>query len=541
MTSRARLMAWFSQSTRRQRRVLIFSLIGLVVSSTAALASVPTPTVSVPPAGTKGFPFLTSSIDLASFGYTEKEFLISGDAQAFVNSGPLGNDGVWNVSPGAIASYTTRLLVRVPIDPERFNGTVVVEWLNVTGGIDTAPDFDYAHVELLREGYAWVGVTAQFVGAAFLPFFDPERYASISHPGDSWSYDIFSQAGMAILHGHPRPLGHLTPLVRTVLATGESQSAFRLFTYYNAIQPLAHVYQGLLIHSTGSGSALSQSFAGGIGSVRIPTPPNVPATPDIAVPPTAFIRVDLQQPVLFLNTETDITVLGAGFSVHNQPDSRTFRMWEVAGTTHADAYLLQQAGADAARSGLAVPPFNCGDPPINVGPGTFATRAAVHALARWTREPELRPSSGPRFSVQILSAPNPAAVIDRDPATGNAIGGIRLPQLAVPIETLTGIRPPAAVQGNPNCVLFGATSPWDGGADPWDGKAGLDPAPNPAPSLVALYGTKHEYIERYKKAAEQSVDRGFLLHDDRDEMIDLAEAANVPDGAASNAEIIPNP
>jgi hypothetical protein len=63
MTSRARLMAWFSQSTRRQRRVLIFSLIGLVVSSTAALASVPTPTVSVPPAGTKGFPFLTSSID----------------------------------------------------------------------------------------------------------------------------------------------------------------------------------------------------------------------------------------------------------------------------------------------------------------------------------------------------------------------------------------------------------------------------------------------------------------------------------------------
>jgi len=219
-------------------------------------------------------------------------------------------------------------------------------------------------------------------------------------------------------------------------------------------------------------------------------------------------------------------------------------MWEVTGTTHADAYLHQQAGADAAKSGLAVPPFNCGDPPINVGPGTFATRTAVHALARWTQEPRVPehwPSIGPRFSVQIVLGPNPAAVIDRDPATGNAIGGIRLPQLAVPIETLTGIRPPLAVNANPNCVLFGATSPWDGGIDPWDGVPGLDPAPSPAPSLVALYGTKHQYLDRYKKAAEQSIDRGFLLHDDRDEMIDLAEAANVPDGAASNAEILPNP
>jgi hypothetical protein len=83
---------------------------------------------------------------------------------------------------------------------------VVVEWLNVSGGIDTSPDWAFSHTELLREGYAWVGVSAQFVGAAFLPSWDQARYASISHPGDSWSYDIFSQAGMAILHGSPRPL-----------------------------------------------------------------------------------------------------------------------------------------------------------------------------------------------------------------------------------------------------------------------------------------------------------------------------------------------
>jgi hypothetical protein len=534
------LLLALSPLRQKLGRLLVLALIGLALAPVAALASVPTPTVSIPPAGTRGFPFWSSSLDLAHFGYTEKEFLISGNAQAFVNSGTLGNNGVWNAAPGATAPYTSRILVRTPTDPERFNGTVVVEWLNVSGGIDTSPDWAYSHTELLREGYAWVGVTAQFVGAAFLPSWDTVRYASISHPGDSWSYDIYSQAGMAILHGNPRPLGHLTRLVRTVLAAGESQSAFRLFTYYNAIQPLAQLYQGFLIHSTGSGSALSQSFAGGLGPIQIPAPPNVPATPDIPVPPTAFIRSDLNQPVLFLNTETDITILGAGFSVHNQPDSNTFRMWEIAGTAHADAYLLLQSGLDSAKSGLSGGVV-CGDPPNNNGPHTFAARAAMHALARWTRVPRFRPSIGPRLSVQIVTSPQPAALVNRDPVTGNAIGGIQLPQMAVPIETLTGIRPPAALQANPNCVLFGATDPWDGDSDPWDGHPGLDPSPDPEPSLATLYGTKHNYLERYEDAAEQSIDRGFLLHRDRDEVTDLAEAASVPQGSAANAQIIPDP
>ncbi|MBV8805595.1 MAG: hypothetical protein JO042_11115, partial [Sinobacteraceae bacterium] len=186
--------------------------------------------------------------------------------------------------------------------------------------------------------------------------------------------------------------------------------------------------------------------------------------------------------------------------------------------------------------------------------------AAVHALARWTRDRDSTPDSGdrpaaddgrpdaddspaiaPRFSVQIVSSPTPAAVIERDPQTGNAIGGIRFPQLAVPIETLTGIRPPKAVQGNPNCVLFGATDPWDHDTDPWDGVAGLDPSPTPEPSLGALYGSKHDYLVRYKLATSRSVLEGFLLPDDAHEVIDLAEAAHVPNGAASNADIIPDP
>jgi hypothetical protein len=517
---------------------VVFSMMGLGTSE--AIATVPTPTVSIPPAGNHGFPFLTSAINLANFGYTQSEFLISGTAHAYVNSGTLGTNGVWAVTPGAATTYTTRILVRTP-SKASFNGTVVVEWLNVTGGIDAEPEWDYHHVELLRAGYAWVGVSAQYVGAEFLPTWDPVRYASIFHPGDSWSYDIYSQAVMAILHGSPQPLGSLTPYVHTVLADGDSQSAFRLFTYYNAIEPVTNIYQGFLIHSTGFGAPLSQSYAGGLPPNTVPAPSGVPATPDITVPATAFIRSGLAQPVLFVNTETDITVLGAGFSVHDQPDSNTFRMWEMAGTTHADDYLLEWAGADAAASDLTAPPLSCGNPPLNNGPETFIMRAALPALTTWVQFPTITPPIAPRFSVQIITTTSPPeALVNRSTATGNAIGGIQLPQLSVPIETLTGIRPAAAVAANPDCELFGAASPWDGDVDPWDG-TDLDPAPYPAPSLAKLYGTDANYLAQFSAAIAQSIVQGFLLPADSAEEYGLAQQANVPAGSASNAAIIPNP
>ena len=90
-----------------------------------------------------------------------------------------------------------------PINPRRFNGTVIVEWLNVSGGTDAGADWMLGHNELIREGFVWVGVSAQSVGVNALkstapPNGDAVRYANLSHPGDDYSYDIFSQAGQAI-------------------------------------------------------------------------------------------------------------------------------------------------------------------------------------------------------------------------------------------------------------------------------------------------------------------------------------------------------
>lgn len=76
--------------------------------------------------------------------------------------------------------YATRVLVRRPADPARFNGTVVVEWLNVSAGQDL--DFVYAATRelIVRAGYAWVGVSAQRVGVECLVAWNPQRYAGLS-------------------------------------------------------------------------------------------------------------------------------------------------------------------------------------------------------------------------------------------------------------------------------------------------------------------------------------------------------------------------
>ena len=500
----------------------------------SATAAVSTPAIQVSPAGTHGFPFQSSALKLAKFGFVEEEFLISGTAQAYVNDGSLGADGKWRAkpNPGVTAAYTTRLLVRRPAIPSRFNGTVVVEWLNVSGGFDTAPDWALISDELLRRGYAWVGVTAQFVGVLALQQWETgpaDRYATVFHPGDSFSYDIYSQAAAAVrAPGSVKPLGPLTSRIRQVLADGESQSAGRMITYYNAIQPLAKIYDGFLIHSNGAGAALSQSFAGLIPfpTQNIPPPNGVPATPDIAVPPTSFLRTDLDAPVMFVNTESDVgDLLGGGRSVHQQPDSRHFRMWEIAGTSHADQNLIASASADSAKSGLQQN-VDCGNPPINDGPDNYAMRAAVHALRVWAGF-GVAPAVGPRFSLTIPAPPAPV-VINRDPATGLVMGGIRLPQIAVPTATETGDRPVGALSANPFCFLFGASDPWNGDTDPWDGQTGFDPSPTPEPVLGVLYPTHADYVRKVFNATLDSLFHGFLRPADAVKTIVQAERAQVP-------------
>ena len=267
----------------------------------------------------------------------------------------MTSNGKWAVTEGVSAPFKTRIAVYRPINPKKFNGTVMVEWLNVSGGTDDSPDWTLSHNELIRDGFAWVGVSAQQVGVNSAKTTDPAEYSSLSHPGDSFSYDIFAQAGQMVRRDSSKILGGLR--LRTLIAAGESQSAGRLMTYIDAIQPISHVYQGFLVHSQfGTGAPLSQA----------------PQT-NYAAPDPTTIRNDIGVPVLEFETETDVDNSNLTDRLH-YGNPKWFRVWEVAGSSHYDHYGLAIGPNDIGNGEGAVKNLAAMQDPTRSSSGWFQLR-----------------------------------------------------------------------------------------------------------------------------------------------------------------------
>ncbi len=460
-------------------------------ASTATSSTVPTDagrpvapdvTVTGPVAGT---PQTSDTAGMDATGYVEEEFFVSGTAISYDATGDLTDDGRWSVTERDDAAFTTRILVRRPADPTDASGVIVVEWNNVSSGFDATPDWGFTKAELMRAGHVHIGVSAQKGGVdapdgrglagdfgSPLTSADPERYGSLSHPGDDHSYDLFAQIGAMAAKGPSSGIDPLDGFPRDhVIAVGESQSAFRLTTYINGIHPAAPVFDGFLVHSRGGGNAPFDSSgtlaSSTVGQVRV--------------------RDDLDVPVFIFSTETDLTVLG--YAPARQPDTDRIRSWEIAGTAHVDAFLL---GGDPVGIAGAL---GC-DAPINDGPQHLALKAAVHHLVAWVVD-GTPPPAGDRIAMSA-----DLRSISRD-GDGNALGGIRLAPVEVPAATLSG----DAGGGSPICFLFGSTEAF------------------PTAELVDRYGSSDAYVALVAEAYDGDVADGHALEADRPTV--LAEAAEV--------------
>lgn len=432
--------------------------------------------------GTVINPLSAHPLDLSQHGYVQQEFFASGTARAFTATA-APSDGRWSVTPTTSAEYRTRILVRRPSSASRFNGTVVVEWMNVSGG-ESAPDWDYLNPELMREGYAYVGVSAQALGvnggtpllglpgssgSGGLVNEEPERYGSLHHPGDQYAYDMYAQIGAALRSSTGAALGGLRP--KHVIAVGESQSAFYLTTFANAFQPRSHAFDGIFIHSRGGGGAPlgGRSIAGSLSSGQ-------------------RIRTDLAVPVFMFETQTDLIQLG--YAQAQQPDTRRIRTWEVAGTSHADSFIV---GGAAGALGCTTP--------VNDGPQHIVIQAAFVAFNRWV-DGGVSPPSPPPF--RLSSTQPPVLALDR---YGNVIGGVRTPAVQVPISTLSGAPPPGA---SAICSLFGSTTPF-----------------TPA-RLQSLYGSTARYRAAYRASLSRAISNGFILPADRAALLAQAAQIDIP-------------
>ncbi|MCZ6644597.1 MAG: alpha/beta hydrolase domain-containing protein, partial [Gammaproteobacteria bacterium] len=288
--------------------------------------------------GSQGGPFAAPGVDVATLGYVVEEFFLTGKASAYrtVNGSKQSADGRWLTErEPKTKPYRTRILVVRPADNRDFNGTVIVHWQNVTAGYElgTVTDGEY-----LR-GYAWVGVSAQSVGvngfpgpnAAGLKQWDAERYGSLNHPGDAYSFDIFSQAGAVVepnrMKRNNDPMGGLT--VRHLVAAGASQSASRLRTYINGVHSDAQIFDGYIPYIDFASAINFAADKRGERGRR-----------------STQIRSDLDVPVFVVNSETETQA----YCGARQPDTDRFRFWEAAGTSHVSVPRATAANAPGLNS-----------------------------------------------------------------------------------------------------------------------------------------------------------------------------------------------
>jgi hypothetical protein len=182
-------------------------------------------------------------------------------------------------------------------------------------------------------------------------------------------------------------------------------------------------------------------------------------------------------PILVLNTESETLRC---FAVR-QPDTATYRFWEMAGTAHMGGDVLPRMKDTMARDGITTPLQL--DAVNNIDWG-YVRNAALEHLVAWTVGGTPPPSFPP------INVENGAIVIDEN---GNATGGIRLPDLAVPTAMHSGTKdtgPPAALAGQST--------------------------PLTDEQFSALYPDANSYLEAWNDAVDTIRAQGLILESDVD-------------------------
>lgn len=358
---------------------------------------------------------------------------------------------------GASPAFTTRMNVYKPKDPARFSGTVFVEWYDVSSQLDLAMEWASSREYFMREGHGYVAVSAQSLGVDHLKRYDSQRYAKLQHPGDSFAEAIFSRAGVALKTHANELLGPCYP-VHALIATGNLQAALRLASYIDNVQATDRVYDGFMLHS----GLEPRTSDPGVPVMELFTMSEAPSTPD---------------------------------------DGPMLVKWMIAGATLSARRTTTRSAEVAMEVSMAV--YGCVDS-MNDFPAHRAYNAAFAALHEWVRNGK-RPQAAPRFERSAFGG------LSFDDNL-NVVGGLRLPEIEVPIATYSTTNTPSLTDptGGLACSLGGTA-------------ARFSPQ-----RLEMLYPTHDDYVTKYKAAADRSLAAGHLLQADYDEALKEAQAAPIP-------------
>jgi hypothetical protein len=475
-------------------------------------AAIPTAKVAPPIAGADTYAFGGAQhtrvpTDLKAIGYVEEEVLASGSANVY----EWPKDSATAVVRTANAPYTTRVLIRRPAKARKFSGNVVVEMLNPSNLFDLNLGWAMSHKQIVRNGDAWVGITAKPVSVVTLKAFNPTRYAALTWKNplpldDSRNcatvaqdssrdtenglvWDIHRQVAVWLRSNHasnPFNFGGKKTHVERLYAWGYSQTGSYLYTYINAIHALDVRELGKPLFD-----AYLVAVAGG------PTPINQCAERLAVEDPRRQIR-NAGVPVIRIMSQSDYLGAIAMRRVDSDIAPDLYRSYELAGAGHASPDELYTAAApdDLIKGGRAVPPMDCIEGPRSRFPSSLAFNAALANLDVWVRKGVAPPHA------------EPITVVDGKPVLdefGNVRGGVRSPFLDVPTSTWNGNS-----TGPSFCRIAGHEKPFD------------------AARLKQLYPTHADYVSAVRKSVKALVTARFLVKEDGDDLIAAAEGAAIP-------------
>jgi Alpha/beta hydrolase domain len=325
--------------------------------------------------------------------------------------------------------------------------------------------------------------------------------------------------------GMPNPL---KGAINRVLASGKSQDGRFLKTFllngFNMVGDRRvfdgmHVFvsaAGLLpILQTGTGP---QSSGDGAPTFANPDFPGVNDGPLTIGEIIARVeaRDEVPPKMLLLSSTTDYYSLRASLGrtgesgTADRPLPANVRMYDIAGASHL---IVPQAPA-------------CNLPPgrLDWAPVSRASLLRLDAWVSHNAEPpasELMPLEPARGEPPALRAPArlSAAVIqvpkrDQD---GNALGGVRLPDIAVPTGTNGGQNQPQTFA----CMLVGSFTPFAAT------RAERERKGDPRPPIEERYHGRDDYVNRIRIAAEDLEARGLLLPEDAAVIVQEAASSNL--------------
>lgn len=197
-----------------------------------------------------------------------------------------------------------------------------------------------------------------------------------------------------------------------------------------------------------------------------------------------------------------------------------WRKWEVAGTSHVPPWLLSQE----VQGGL--------DNPNRVD-WRPVVRAAFHHGTNWIVD-ETDPPDTRHIAGGVDEEDDFTAAVDED---GNALGGVRLPNLprslddgttvGAPVGTYTGVPQEAFEQD----LTFAERIA--GSFEPF-----------PAEVLAERYPSREEYVARYRAALDEILDEGYILEEDYHRLLARAEGIEIPEPGTEDGvgtELGPDP